>query len=305
MWTKGKQGFLHNLRWAKPEFYMECKMIIKNNFKYYVEQLLLTLIPILIFNIGLPHLLPILKVVGSTVFLLILVIAMAALATGKRGFIQAIRVISIVNFLAVLAMFLTFYISSFLVITDAIGFENFLRQNISTAKYIYFAICFAQPIILPLPEMVTVVAASAALGSFTAFILGFFGTILGIITMFFVSRIGGMKIVKRLVNEKHLEKYHQYVQKNELLILALLFIIPILPDEIICVGAGVSGVSVKRFLSVAIFSKIVTSFSLAYSIELASALSLTASQLMVFVSAAALLLFGIGMLIKKVLNKNG
>ncbi|MGG1629594.1 hypothetical protein [Rossellomorea sp. NRS-1567] len=156
-------------------------MIIKNNFKYYVEQLLLTLIPILIFNIGLPHLLPILKVVGSTVFLLILVIAMAALATGKRGFIQVIRLISIVNFLVVLAMFLTFYISSFLVLTDAIGFENFLGY----------------------------------------------------------------------------------------------------------------------------FSKIITSFSLAYSIELASALSLTASQLMVFVSAAALLLFGIGMLIKKVLNKNG
>lgn len=280
-------------------------MIIQNNFKYYLEQILLTVIPIFIFNIGLPHLLPILKVVGSSLFLLILIVALTAPATEKRKFIKVIRFITMFSFLVVFAMFVTLYISSFLVITDAIGFENFLRQNIATSIYIYFIICFAQPIILPLPEMLTVVAASAVLGSFTAFIVGFFGTILGIITMFFLSRIGGMKIVEKLVNKKHLEQYHQYVQKNELLILALLFIIPILPDEIICVGAGVSGVSVKRFLSIAIFSKIVTSFSLAYSIELASALSLTTTQLTVFVPAAALILFGIGMLIKKALNKNG
>ncbi|TYS45670.1 hypothetical protein [Bacillus infantis] len=51
-------------------------------------------------------------------------------------------------------------------------------------------------------------------------------------------------------------------------------------------------------------SKIITSFSLAYSVQLASAFSLTTSQLMIFVSAAAFLLFGIGLLIKKFLNKN-
>ncbi|MGD6855833.1 hypothetical protein ACQCVO_12220 [Bacillus infantis] len=51
-------------------------------------------------------------------------------------------------------------------------------------------------------------------------------------------------------------------------------------------------------------SKIITSFSLAYSVQLASAFSLTTSQLMIFVSAAAFLLFGIGLLIKKFSNKN-
>jgi uncharacterized membrane protein YdjX (TVP38/TMEM64 family) len=286
--------------------FMEKEMKFRNDLSIYTEmisQLFLTLLPVLIFSKGLPNLLPVLRVAGSSVFLFILIVSILAFATGKRRFINVMKVIALLSFLVVFVMFLTFYISSFLVLTDAIGFENLLKQHISTAIYIYFAICIAQPIILPLPEMVTVVAASSVLGPFTAFTVGFFGTILGIAAMFFGTRIGGMKLVKKLVNEKHLVQYHRYVQKNELLILALLFIIPILPDEIICVGAGVSGVRVKRFLSVAIFSKLITSFSLAYSVELASVLSLTTSQLMIFVSAAALLLFGIGLIVKRFLNR--
>lgn len=178
----------------------------KSSFNIYLEliiQILLSAVPILIFTLGLPHLLPILKAAGSSFFVFIFILSMIALATGKRSFIRAVKVISGFSFLIVLAMFLTFYISSFLVLTDAIGFENFLRQNLSAATYIYFFICFAQPVILPLPEMVTVVAGSSVLGSFTAFIAGFSGTILGIFSMFFVSRIGGMKLVRKLVKEKH------------------------------------------------------------------------------------------------------
>jgi uncharacterized membrane protein YdjX (TVP38/TMEM64 family) len=186
----------------------------------------------------------------------------------KRTIFEAIRTASTVYSVLVASIFLTHIMSSMMVTIDNKGLEAILNENMELAKLIYFAFCYAQPIILPVPEIVTVVAGSAALGSFTAFILGLTGAVLGILTMFYLTRTYGMKVVERLVNEKQLQHYHQFVKKNEMGILILLFIVPVLPDEIICVGAGISGVKAKRFMLVAVLSKLVTTFSLAYSLRL-------------------------------------
>ncbi len=186
----------------------------------------------------------------------------------RELFFEKIKTISIVYSIVMAAIFLTYSMSRIMVTIDNKGLETILNENMELAKLIYFSVCYAQPIILPVPEIVTVVAGSAALGPFTAFILGFMGAVLGILTMFYLSRTFGMKLVQRLVNEKQLDQYHRFVKKNETWILILLFIVPVLPDEIICVGAGVSGVKVKRFVLIAVLGKIVTTFSLAYSLRL-------------------------------------
>lgn len=186
----------------------------------------------------------------------------------RETFFEKMKTISIVYSIIMAAIFLTYSMSRIMVTIDNKGLETILNENMELAKLIYFSVCYAQPIILPVPEIVTVVAGSAALGPFTAFILGFMGAVLGILTMFYLSRTFGMKLVQRLVNEKQLDQYHRFVKKNETWILILLFIVPVLPDEIICVGAGVSGVKVKRFVLIAVLGKIVTTFSLAYSLRL-------------------------------------
>ncbi|WP_416728786.1 TVP38/TMEM64 family protein [Fictibacillus sp. JL2B1089] len=186
----------------------------------------------------------------------------------RETFFEKMKTISIVYSIIMAAIFLTYSMSRIVVTIDNKGLETILNENMELAKLIYFSVCYAQPIILPVPEIVTVVAGSAALGPFTAFILGFMGAVLGILTMFYLSRTFGMKLVQRLVNEKQLDQYHRFVKKNETWILILLFIVPVLPDEIICVGAGVSGVIVKRFVIIAVLGKLLTTFSLAYSLRL-------------------------------------
>ncbi|MFE4145182.1 TVP38/TMEM64 family protein [Peribacillus sp. YIM B13472] len=146
-------------------------------------------------------------------------------------------------------------------------------------------------------------AGSAVFGSFTATYLSFFGTISGIAVMFFIARIGGQRLTLRLVKEKHLQSYQKYMQKNETAILFLLFVIPILPDEIICLGSGIGGVSFSRFILIASLSKLMTASSLSYSVELAKALSLTGKELISAVSLAAGGLFILSLGVKWVLNK--
>lgn len=179
-----------------------------------------------------------------------------------------------------LFVLLVYYISKFMMIVEYKGLDNLLLEYGSIAQFLFFLLCLSQPIFLPLPEAVTIPAGSVAFGASASFYLGFSGTLTGIFIMFFLARYGGMKVASKLVKEKHLKRYQEYVRKNETVILALLFIIPVLPDEIICVGAGIGAVSFKRFLVIAALSKLLTSFVLAYSVSLAKFLDLTSTQLL-------------------------
>lgn len=172
-------------------------------------------------------------------------------------------------------------------IADGEQLQALLERNRSAAVWIYTVVCFLQPIALPLPEALTVMTGSAVLGAFTAFAAGFAGTMLGVMAMFAIARYGGMKLAARLVKPEQLDRYHRYVAKHELPILVALFVIPVLPDEIVCVGAGVSGVSVRRFVLVAALAKLATSFSLAYSVQLGAWLSISPAQMLLAVGVVA------------------
>lgn len=177
--------------------------------------------------------------------------------------------------------------------------ESLLQDNGFVAIIIFFFVCFLQPIILPIPEVVTVTAGSAVFGSFVAACISFVGTLTGIVTMYFIARKGGRMVIRKFVKERHVQKYERCVSKNEIGLLLLMFIIPILPDEIICVGAGIGGVGVKKFIIIATVAKLITSFSLAYSLDVAQTLPFTNAQLIILL----VLIVGMGMIISFVSDK--
>ncbi len=181
--------------------------------------------------------------------------------------------------------------------------ESLLQGNEFLISIIFFLICFLQPILLPMPEAATVTAGSAVFGSFTAASISFVGTLTGIIVAYFISKNGGQRLVQKFVKENHINQYKLYVSRNETIILLILFVIPILPDEIICFGAGLGGVSFIKFLIIASISKLITSFSLAYSVDIAQSLALTNTQLSLLMLAIVGILLITSHISKKVLLK--
>lgn len=146
--------------------------------------------------------------------------------------------------------------------------QTILLDYKEMAEIIYFLICFAHPIILPFPEALTIVTGNQILGTSKTFIFGVLGSFLGITTMFLMAKFGGERLIRKFINEKQLERYYRFVKKNETIIMILLFIIPILPDEIVCIGAGISKVNLKKFLIIAFLSKSIIFFTLVYAVEL-------------------------------------
>ncbi|WP_202708625.1 TVP38/TMEM64 family protein [Sporosalibacterium faouarense] len=164
---------------------------------------------------------------------------------------------------------------------------------------IYFLIAFIQPIVLFTPEMVTITGGSLALGPFKGFIIGYLGILSGSITMYFIVRYAQQIIVKRLGKEELFDKYTRLVEKNGEIIIGLLFILPVLPDNIICAGAGASKVSFKNFVFIAAVAKLMTTFVYAYSMELANILPITELQLFVGQLVIVTIVVLISYLVKK------
>jgi uncharacterized membrane protein YdjX (TVP38/TMEM64 family) len=234
----------------------------------------------------LPTIQPIFKLIGVAFACFLIALDVIFLIKRNLPSLKITRLVVIYFFAIILIVFATFYLTKLLVLTDMYGFENLLKQDENTAKFIYVVICFAQPIILPIPEVVTIAGASAVFGPVTAISLGFLGTLAGIVVMYLIARFGGQRIVSKLVKKEHLNKYQNFVQKNEVLFLAIMFIIPILPDEIVCIGAGLGRVTLRRFLLIAAVSKLFTATTFAYSVELAKWFSLSTTELILYSSIA-------------------
>lgn len=281
--------------------------MIKQKYKWTLEILLHLLLSGIIISLSfafLPELLPFYKTLLGLIMAGILLLDVYFVLSNRKEYLKMTKIALILLCSSVFIVFLIFYVTKFLVLTDTYGMEHVLKENTSFAKFLFFLICFSQPIILPIPEAVTVPAGSAVFGSFIAAFLSFLGTVAGIVVMFFITRIGGQRLVSKWVKEKQLRKYQKYVQRNETIILVLMFIVPILPDEIICVGAGISGVSFKRFFIIASISKFITSSVLAYSVQLAQSLSLTSSQLIMVCSMMMGIMFAASFILKRFLKKD-
>lgn len=185
-----------------------------------------------------------------------------------KSYKKTIKNISIFLSVSAIILIAGFYLVKAVAIINEYGFRNLLKMYDEKAKLIYFLICFMQPIILPLPEPVTIMGGSTVFGPLKAASIGFCGTILGIIVMFSFAKFAGVRIVRKVIDDKKLEKFNCYIEKNETLIILMLFILPILPDEVICMGSGLAQINSGKFICVAAISKLITSISLSYSLKL-------------------------------------
>lgn len=151
---------------------------------------------------------------------------------------------------------------------------------VSIMKYfIFFILCVLQPICLPVPEATTILSGSVTIGADETFIIGMIGIMLGIIVMYKVSFFLGEKYLTNIKKSSKYKTYQRLVSSNPFLTTGILFAIPILPDEIVCVGSALAGVSLRFLLPIAIFSKAISIGMITYSSDIANALSLNQWQI--------------------------
>lgn len=146
--------------------------------------------------------------------------------------------------------------------------REYIERAGSLAALIYFVFCFLQVVLLPVPGSVAVAVGVAMFGPLKCALFAFAGIILGSVTAFAVGRWIGYKAVCWIVGKESIDKWLKKVKGKDYLILSLMFLLPMFPDDILCFVAGLSSMTWTYYLIMVFVTRSLSVFSTAYSFEL-------------------------------------
>ena len=112
----------------------------------------------------------------------------------------------------------------------------------------YFAIQLASVIIAPIPSNITAAAGAYLFGLWPSFLLTWGAVTAGSAAVFALARVLGQKFAGQFVSEKLEEKYLDVIRRKRDVFLALAFLFPFFPDDLLCILAGLTDIPFKRFL---------------------------------------------------------
>lgn len=147
----------------------------------------------------------------------------------------------------------------------ALGLDSLegLRQVIDNSfwgVFVFSLILIAQVIFLPAGTLAFTASAVVLFESpVKAWLICWLSLAIGSWIMFWLGRIFGSKILKWIVGSEKAEKYATYLGKAKF-VLPLILLVPVFPDDIVCLGAGLSNVNPFYFMTVIFLTRGIDNF---------------------------------------------
>ena len=128
------------------------------------------------------------------------------------------------------------------------GIKAYIEARAPWSHLTFFFLQLMSVIVAPIPSNVTALAGAILFGTIPAFLLTWSAVIIGSLAVFFLARALGQSFAARFVGRKLSAKYLDIIRRKRDAFLFLAFLFPFFPDDILCILAGVTEVSWKRFL---------------------------------------------------------
>lgn len=103
-----------------------------------------------------------------------------------------------------------------------------------------------QVLIAPIPVQPISIASGYIFGAFWGFVIAYAGLLIGSFIAFYLGKMFGRPLVKRIVNRRIMDKYDGYIQKVSVFMLSLIYWLPLFPDDEITYILGMSKTKVKK-----------------------------------------------------------
>lgn len=155
----------------------------------------------------------------------------------------------------------------FKLVNSTEGLQNYLEKAGAWMPILYIVLQYLQVILLPIPTVVSTVAGLALFGPFKTMLFSLVGIILGSITAFFIGRKLGYKAVAWIVGEETLGKWQKKLKGKDNLILTIMFMLPLFPDDVLCFIAGLSSMSNRYFLIMIVLARVIGIAGTCYSFD--------------------------------------
>ena len=119
----------------------------------------------------------------------------------------------------------------------------------------YFGIQLASVVIAPIPSNITAAAGAYLFGLWPSFLLTWGAVAAGSAIVFALARVLGQKFAGQFVSEKLSQRYLDVIRRKRDVFLLLAFLFPFFPDDLLCILAGLTDISFKRFFLLVVIAR--------------------------------------------------
>lgn len=123
--------------------------------------------------------------------------------------------------------------------------------------FLFILLQVIQCVIPIIPGGVTCLIGVVVFGPWAGFAYNYFGIILGEVIGFWLARIYGRALVRTLFSEKSYNKYIGWLDKGNKfdIFFALAILFPFAPDDLLCMIAGLTNMTFRRYFLIILFLK--------------------------------------------------
>lgn len=144
--------------------------------------------------------------------------------------------------------YLYFYSKDMLSIFYSVAsFRQFILSTGNMGIITYILIQAGQVVILPIPAAVIAIAGGLIYGPFVGGLYCSIGVLLGSNISYAIGRFFGFRVVAWISDEQNVVKYSNILNKKGKLFLPMAFLLPMFPDDILCLIAGLTRLDYKFF----------------------------------------------------------
>lgn len=119
----------------------------------------------------------------------------------------------------------------------------------------FFLVQLLSVVLAPIPSNITAAAGGMLFGTWPAFVLTFAAVAAGSLLVFWLARVLGRTFVDRLVSRRLSEKYLDVIHTKTTAFLSLAFLFPYFPDDVLCILAGLTNISFRRFAVILLLTR--------------------------------------------------
>lgn len=156
----------------------------------------------------------------------------------------------------------------------------------------FFLVQLLSVILAPIPSNITAAAGGVLFGTWPAFLLTFGAVVAGSLLVFWLARVLGRDFADRLVSRRLSEKYQDVLRTKAPVFLVLAFLFPFFPDDMLCILAGLTKLSFRRFAVIVLLTR---PWGLLFASALGGSTLNLPPWVMVPIGLAGLALFLLGM----------
>ena len=167
----------------------------------------------------------------------------------------------LINFIFIiglgLSIALTIYFINLGVFKDLNALRGLVGDSIILGPIIFVFIQILQVVIPIIPGGISTAAGVLIFGPYAGFIYNYIGICIGSIIIFLLGRRYGKPFILSMISDKTYNKYIGWLDNQNRFekLFALAIFLPVAPDDALCLMAGLTNMSVKRYTLIILIAK--------------------------------------------------